>query len=755
MNASGQAGRRRRVTPAGGNRPPEIRGGEIRGGGNRGGHRRTPAPAVALALVLAVATCAAGVGPAAAAAAAAAGDGAAGGLAVATPRGVWISLGAAIPRDLPYDIARAAGDGEYARLASVDAPGSQADVAARAAAFMPYFEGLPVLAAEAVERMWTYIAGNDDVSRLAEQNVPVAHLVAGTAFLDTTVAAGAVYRYRVERGETVVTTRPVAYPAEAAGPVLGDLVRADAGGGTASIVWRLPDGSEPGGVIARRRTARKGDFGPCGAVAGFYRDEHGAHAVIYDRTVEPDAVYEYTATLVDAFGNPGPASAPAAVTTFAESDVALVIGFAAEDLGDHRVRLSWTLSGDGYERGIVIYRSESFAGPFSRLAGLPPGTREYEDVVPIANENAYYRIGVSGALEEALSATVAAMSTRAPAPLSPQDVRAEPAGAGVRVTWEGLGPHIIGYQVYRSRGGDDWRQVSGLVTSDSSAAAFVDTTSGLSGRAVYRYAVRAVGDGYDLSELSEWASAVPAIDYDLAAPMNLRSVIDSTRVRLFWDDLSAREPTLAGYDVFRRVVGGGRDGAGAGGGAGAGSGAGAGVGAGGGSGADASAGAGGGPDGAPGGDFELVHSSGFAPRVNYWIDDTAAPGTTYAYVVQAYDVNEVRSAMSTPHAVRTPAAVPLPAPASLSVVPVDGGLSVSWGEVFDERVAGYRVYRTVAGRESGTGAAAPAVAVDRSTLSWIDADAQPGNTYIYGVTAVDPSGTESEPSSPATGRLGR
>ena len=627
-----------------------------------------------------------------------------GGLAVATPRGVWVHLGEALPKEAPYVVSRAVGDGDFVPLARVTAPADVDVAAARALLYGRLLPGLPPADPAMADRIWTYVADHDDATALAELNVPAAHLIAGTAYLDTTVVDSATYRYRIEHDGAVTTTRPTDFPAAASTLAVGEVVLADAAGGQAAVTWRLPDGSEPGGLLVTRRAARKGDFTPCDVTAGFYVEADTAYATLSDPTVQPSALYEYRVTLVDRFANPGPISAPVAVTTFGEAGAPVVTGFSAEDLGDHRVRLRWTSTDRGYRAAVTLYRSDTFDGPFTRLVTLPPGTGEYVDTVPTTGENAYYRIGIEGAVETALSATVAAMSRSAAAPLPPQALHAERAGAGVRLTWEGVGPDLLGYLVERARGADEiWRQVSEQVPADTTQIAWTDTTGGLTGREAFRYRVRTVGIGGAVGDPSRVVAIVPAPEFVLPAPTGLRAVADPDGIRLFWDDLSLTEPTLAGYDVYRRTADEPR--------------------------------------------FQPIRTGGFAPRLNHWLDADAIPGVVYTYAVTMRDLEGRESPRSPQLTLTVPALTELPAPASVRIVAVEDGLTVSWGEVLDARVASYRVYRHAA---EATPQAVQTVG--RDVLSWTDGAARAGTTYVYSVTAVDSTGNESAPSAPTAGR---
>ncbi len=624
-------------------------------------------------------------------------------MAVASPRGIWIFLGSAIPKDEPYLVSReASGQKPFTRSS---APASREELANRIQHFAPYFQGLAQVDSAGIDRLWSYLQAHDDVSRLPAVNIPLSHLALGTAVLDTAATGakdGASFRYHIQLGNASEETQSVTWPPHTSLPA-PKLVKSLEGrydGARVRLRWLVPADSEPAGVLIRRRSEMKGDFAPIPTISGFHALGDTVFAVGRDDQVVPNSVYEYTASLVDHFANPGPSSVPVTVSTFPAGSVPTVATLHARALGEnHQVRLEWELVGQSYLRSIEIERSDSFDGPFQRIATLSPETREFLDVVPTANENAYYRIITSGADESAMSAVVAAMATQGDVPLPPQGVQAESTHESIRISWRGLGPHILGYYVYRASEGRDWKQISSLIQSDSTSVSYEDTTQTLDGRTTYLYAVRTVSDGYALSEISESASARPPADYTLSTPMNLRARVAADRVQLFWDVSLQRDPTLAAYAVFRRNL--------------------------------------------PDGEFAKIFSSrSYAPHQNYGTDSTVTAGASYEYAVQAIDVNGVKSALSSPLSIQIPKpGTSLPSPSGVRATGVAKGIQLSWSQVLDERVVGYRVYRHTAGE--------PAALIAKPELasgSWMDTTAKQGITYVYAVTSVDAGGSESLPS---------
>ncbi len=629
-------------------------------------------------------------------------------MAAASPRGVWVFLGPDLATRRAYTVSRiSAGAGASAvKVGEVSAPASREELARRVKRFASCFDGLAAIDSANVDRMWQQVQSGKSVEKFIPVNLPVAHLAFGTAFLDTTVTPG-TYRYRIEGGPrgAAVDTRDVRYPVANALPAVAQPT-ASFDGRRVNVKWALPGGAAASGVVVTRREGLRGDFVRYRGPAGFNAGKDGTFVVVSDAGVEPGTAYEYVAVLVDAFGNRGAASSAARVETFPANSVPTVVDLHAEDAGaTHRVRLIWKLAGDAYVRSIALERCATFDGPYAVVATLPPGTGEYVDVVPDANEAMFYRLVITGVNgDSAPSAAVPALTTHGETPLAPVDVRVRATDAGVRVSWRGIGPHIIGYYLYRSDGPHGtWEQISNLVPAmtpaDTARVSAVDTTRDR-GTKLY-YAVRAVGDTDALSPLSDFDVAPWVASHAPPIPANLRSVIDDGRVMLFWDDVSEREPMLAGYDVFRRAGGGDT--------------------------------------------WTRVHRGGFAPRANYWTDSTAVAGAEYEYGVQSVDVAGDTSATSVPLAVHVPDTAPLPVPDGVRASRVQTGIYIGWSTPDDTRVTGYRLYRA----ESG-GTPALIASPKAAEHSFVDTDARAGHVYVYTLTAVAAGATEGPSSAPVT-----
>jgi hypothetical protein len=155
--------------------------------------------------------------------------------------------------------------------------------------------------------------------------------------------------------------------------------------------------------------------------------------------------------------------------------------------------------------------------------------------------------------------------------------------------------------------------------------------------------------------------------------------------------------------------------------------------------------------------LEVLDPVGGAPTtlaagwtLDHAIDRNAALNRTYRYTVErvartsldghALEISGPASAPVTVVARDTfPPAVPL---GLQSIADTDeGSIDLSWTADADADLAGYRVYRRVAGRAADPERVSGAALL--ADPAWRDSSAQPGVHYAYSVSAVDASGNES------------
>jgi VCBS repeat-containing protein len=269
-------------------------------------------------------------------------------------------------------------------------------------------------------------------------------------------------------------------------------------------------------------------------------------------------------------------------------------------------------------------------------------------------------------------------------PADPTGLGATAGDAQVSVDWNDNGEgDLDGYRVYRSTtSGSGYGQIA-----DVSSSSHTDT--GVSNGTTYYYVVTAYDTSDNESGYSNEASATPQGDTTPPAdPTGLGATAGDAQVSLDWNDNG--EGDLDGYRVYRSTT-----------------------------------------SGSGYGQIADVSSSAHT-------DSGVSNGTTYYYVVTAYDTSDNESgysneASATPQGDTTPPA----APTGLGATAGDGEVDLDWNDNTEGDLSGYRVYRSTTSGSGYSQIASP------SSSACTDTGVTNGTTYYYVVTAVDTSSNES------------
>jgi hypothetical protein len=121
------------------------------------------------------------------------------------------------------------------------------------------------------------------------------------------------------------------------------------------------------------------------------------------------------------------------------------------------------------------------------------------------------------------------------------------------------------------------------------------------------------------------------------------------------------------------------------------------------------------------GGVNLINSNGSTTFTEFGI---------YEYAVQAFGMFESESALSASVQVEYKKLPPAP-PADVRAIPTTEGVRITWGEVVQERLTGYKLYRYERGK---TPTVLATLKPDEQTF--LDTSAKKGTLYFYFVTSV-------------------
>jgi len=628
--------------------------------------------------------------------------------AVATEKGMWIYLGNEIPSGFQYQVLKSEGNGDFVPLGTTAYRGAPGTMKTEAEKYFPLFDNLDKPGDDELSYLRNYAARSLTTDSVYISNLPLMHMLLGTAFFDPEVTAGKTYRYKVTKiaGKDRLwerTSNRVNFPAET------DLLTPQFSSKqefAAQVVvrWYVSGESSLSSFLVYRRVFGKGEYQRLDIKCGFNISQDTVYLIASDTAVQNPALYEYYIRPLDIYGNSGPESDVVSAGTLGSISYPLTDYFNARGgEKDHQVELSWEFSEKDHMSSIELFRSKSFDNGFARIARLSPNDTSFTDIVPVANENYwYYLIGNGPNGKSPPSVKVSAMFRNiGEKPLPPAEMGAESIRGGVKVFWSYNEPYAKGFYVYRYiYETAEFEQVSGLIPVSAEIYSFADTARYLQGNEVYRYAVRTVNDVDQLSDFSETASASPGKKATVSSPMNLRITKTGNGILLVWDDMRETEPVLLGYKVFRIED--------------------------------------------PDGSYTLLPGDTLRNDLNYCRDTTLVAGEAYRYTVSAIDFygNESAASVSLSYVPEASTAI---APEIIRAVNTEEGILISWGQVTDEKAVRVKVYRSRPGVQP-LQVATLLKAVDE----YLDKTVSEGELYTYEISVITEGDIESARSSGVT-----
>jgi fibronectin type 3 domain-containing protein len=622
--------------------------------------------------------------------------------AISTSNGILIYLGNEIPKDFRYEVSRKEGKGNFSLIGTTSYPEDEKEMKSRVDSYDPMFPDLDKLGEKEISRIRRFAERNRTTDTIAMDNLPVMHLAFGTAFFDKDVKPGGSYIYNVRKvtgKDTQVWERqsnPASFPAKT--DILKPLFSDKEESATQIMIkWFVSEQKRLNSFSVYRRVYGQGDFRLINAVKGYNASHDTVFLIAIDTTVRVPGFYQYYIKPFDIYGNNGPASDTVGAGTLgnAYNPVPDFLRATGKDK-DHQVQISWGFTDKKYIRGIEIFRSSSFDKGFARIALLAASDTSYTDVVPVANQNYWYYLVIDGPLTKSTpSAKVSAMfRTAGEKPPAPAETGAKSVRGGVQVYWTYDEPYVKGFYVYRyNYNRSDYTQVSGLISARGSLYSFVDSVGPGQGGDVFRYAVRAVNDLDQMSDLSPSASASPGVKAIMSVPLNPRISATSNGIMLIWDDLRNAENALMGYKVYRRA-----------------------------------------------GDeksFSLMPNDTLRNDKNYYSDTTIVRGKNYQYEVAAIDYYGNESKLSQPVSISMGSSYLIP-PVIKRAVSTTDGIMISWGQVTDNDVVSVKVYRSKPGDQPSVIATIP-----KETEQYLDKTTSKGELYIYEISLISSGNKES------------
>jgi fibronectin type 3 domain-containing protein len=342
--------------------------------------------------------------------------------------------------------------------------------------------------------------------------------------------------------------------------------------------------------------------------------------------------------------------------------------------GDGVVTLTWTASAGA--TGYNVQRATTSGGPYTQLAQVAaPISNGYTDS-SVTNGTTYYYVvqTLTAAGSSAISPQVSATpGVPGVSPAAPTNLTATPGNAVVTLTWTAIAG-ATGYNVKRSTtDGGPYTQLAAPTSSGYTDSSVINGVT-------YYYVVStltAAGESADSAQVSATPNTQGVAP---AAPTNLTATPGNAVVALTWTASAG----ATGYNVKRATT--------------------------------------------SGGPFTQLA----APSSNSYTDSSVTNGTTYYYVVSAF--NSTGESANSAQVSATPGApgVPPAAPTNLTATPGNAVITLAW--TASTGATGYNVKRATTSGGPYTQLAAP------SSNGYTDSSVTNGTTYYYVVSAFNSTG---------------
>ena len=228
-----------------------------------------------------------------------------------------------------------------------------------------------------------------------------------------------------------------------------------------------------------------------------------------------------------------------------------LIFFKATPLEDRKaVRLEWAFNYQETINSMSLYRSSSYDSSYVKVAELDADMTSFEDVIPVANEPWFYYMVVHDYFGNQLpSVRIPAFATFAEKPFRPYNIHGEFKNDSIVLDWTNSAKNSVGYRVYRSIEGKQFRLMNELVQSLAENAIFIDNSQEIKSTTRLAYFVRNVSDGFLESNSSDTMSFYIPEHEKVRPPADLDFITENnTNIKLLWTPPT--EGQTLGYNVY-------------------------------------------------------------------------------------------------------------------------------------------------------------------------------------------------------------
>lgn len=375
--------------------------------------------------------------------------------------------------------------------------------------------------------------------------------------------------------------------------------------------------------------------------------------------------------------------------------VELIYGVKSTD-STNAIILQWKkLADKPYYAGIEIAKSAGNEEP-KVIQILPITASKFvdTDVFPAGQMFKYFVRPIFipfQELKQEIPATTTMTCGKFSKPTPPFNLSVKADGSNAKLKWE-VADEKAGHSYFVYRGTSPKNMIP--IRSAVKEEAYLDTTSYLTGRTTYYYAIMAVNVTQDTSDLSPYVMYTPTKPESVQSPSNIGFEVINEKAHLNWNDVRLNDDYIGGYVLQRKKKG------------------------------DTS--------------FKNIHS--MILSTSNFVDESFELGNSYLYRVASVTIKGDTSYFSPEVTVQTPKLKKqIDGISGIGLSNLSESIKVSWPSVEIGTVKGYKVYRKLPTEVNFKLIGS----VASGNFEFQDKNVKSDIVYVYTVTKIDESNTES------------
>ncbi len=564
--------------------------------------------------------------------------------------------------------------------------------------------------------LWNFIKQNQNIEDYGFLALNTNFLIAlGTAYLDKSAQVGEDYTYRVDyldlQGNKIrsKTSEKVNLnqPPNIFKPTSNKIIEDDS---TIIISWKSKPNPDNEAFYGRvyKSPVGENNFNALEELIFATNTDTGITYVFRDENLKPESSFKYYLQPMDLVKQPGPVSDTVTAYSINFNNLPLMGNSEAKDTTGG-IYLWWEKTPTKpYLTGIEIQRSRTAGENYVVLDTVNIQDTSFLDDKVLPNIRYFYRLKLLSYRNDDLppsSNTSGVYTNKFVAPDAPQSFNAENIEDNIKLTWE-PSPNldIYSYFVYRGVTSDSMKIISDALTDTS----FIDTSKQLDGRTTYLYGVTAVNYNEMESDFSKLVSIKPDRTVLPPEPFGMTGYVDGPRIRLSWQNMKNFDSAIKGYNIYRRDF------------------------------QDILEYKNNAPASETAKELGFVKLNKGLVESTFYDDVNVTRGNRYQYAISTVDLYNVESKLS-PISNFSIENFPLNPPANLSGRSTSDGIQIFWGEMNNERVNSYAIYRRTRNQKTPQKIAT----VKKGESSYIDTKTSMAEFYFYSVSTISKKNLES------------